>query len=326
MQLPVIDLSAGVEATAPQLARACSEVGFFYLVGHGVSEALQRELEAASAAFFALPGEQKAEIAMARGGPAWRGWFPVGAELTSGVPDRKEGLYFGVEIAADDPRAGLPLHGPNLFPRQVPALRHAVLRYMAALEDVGHCVMRGVAASLGLDPLHFERDLTREPLCLFRVFHYPPAPAGDASWGVGEHTDYGLLTLLKQDTCGGLQVKAPDGWIDAPPIENAFVCNLGDMLDRMTGGRYRSTPHRVRNTSGRDRYSYPFFFDPGFGAEVRPLPGALARPAQQDAAERWDRASVHDFHGTYGEYLIAKVAKVFPQLRAPVLERSGGRG
>lgn len=319
--LPVIDLSAGLDVIAPQLARACGEVGFFYLVGHGVDRSLRGTLADASAAFFALPEAEKAEIAMARGGSAWRGWFPVGSELTSGAPDRKEGLYFGTEIAADDPRATRPLHGPNLFPRQVPALREAVLRYMAELEQVGHRVMRGIAASLGLDPLHFERDLTREPLCLFRVFHYPPAPAGDAGWGVGEHTDYGLLTLLEQDTCGGLQVKGPQGWLDAPPIEDAFVCNLGDMLDRMTGGRYRSTPHRVRNTSGRDRYSFPFFFDPGFDAEVKPLPGALVRPSAQDAAERWDRASVHDFRGTYGDYLLRKVSRVFPQLRAQVLDR-----
>ena len=86
------------------------------------------------------------------------------------------------------------------------------------------------------------------------------------------------------------------------------------MLDRMTGGRYRSTPHRVRNTSGRSRLSWPFFLDPSFDAEVRPLPGALIRPASLDAAQRWDRASVHTLQGTYGEYLQQKVAKVFPHL------------
>ncbi len=183
-RLPVIDLAAGLEAVAPQLAAACSEVGFFYLVGHGVDPALRLRLEEATTAFFALPEEEKAAIAMARGGRAWRGFFPVGAELTSGQPDRKEGLYFGTELPADDPRvrAGLPLHGPNLFPPQVPALREAVLAWIDALTALGHRVMRCLAASLGLDPLHFEQSITGEPLCLFRIFHYPPPPLGDTGW------------------------------------------------------------------------------------------------------------------------------------------------
>ena len=89
--------------------------------------------------------------------------------------------------------------------------------------------------------------------------------------GVGEHTDYGLLTILRQDMSGGLEVKTKSGWVAAPPIPNSFVCNIGDMLDRMTGGRYLSTPHRVRNLAGHNRLSFPFFFDPNFSAEVRPI-------------------------------------------------------
>lgn len=92
------------------------------------------------------------------------------------------------------------------------------------------------------------------------------------------------------------------------------MCNLGDMLDRLTGGRFRSTPHRVRNRSGKSRYSWPFFLDPAFDAQVAPLPGAQVRPVELDAAERWDRASVHTLAGTYGDYLRSKVARVFPAL------------
>ena len=124
---------------------------------------------------------------------------------------------------------------------------------------------------------------------LFRIFHYPPQPADDDGWGVGEHTDYGLLTLLAQDANAGLQVRTPGGWVDAPPIPGTFVCNIGDMLDRLTGGYYRSTPHRVRNLTGRERLSFPFFFDPDFTAEVPPLPG---RPGSTTAAgPRWDGAT-----------------------------------
>ena len=117
---------------------------------------------------------------MARGGRAWRGWFPVGGELTSGRPDRKEGIYFGAELPADDARvrAGRPLHGPNLFPAAPAGLRRAVLDYMDALTTLGQTVMRGIALGLGLDRDWFARDLTAEPVTLFRIFHYPPASAG----------------------------------------------------------------------------------------------------------------------------------------------------
>jgi isopenicillin N synthase-like dioxygenase len=136
---------------------------------------------------------------------------------------------------------------------------------------------------------------------------------------VGEHTDYGLLTLLAQDDRGGLQVATPDGWVDAPPVAGTFVCNIGDMLDRLTGGWYRSTPHRVRNVSGRTRLSFPFFLDPGFADEVPPLPGRAAAGA--DGRRRWDGQDLRAFTGTYGDYLLGKVSKVFPQLRQDVLDR-----
>lgn len=324
--LPVFDLSpireGRIDATAiAELRRACEEHGFFYVKGHGVPVELERRLELVTRAFFALPEAIKAQIPMSLGGSAWRGWFPLEGELTSGAPDLKEGIYFGDELGPDDPRVqqGWPMHGANLFPSELPALRAVVLAFMSAQREVAKLVMRAIAASLELPPTQFEASLTRAPLSLFRIFHYPPpAPEKASGWGVGEHTDYGLLTVLKQDDCGGLEVKTPRGWISAPPLEGTFVCNLGDMLDRMTGGRYRSTPHRVRNTSGRHRFSWPFFFDPAFDAEVRPLPGSLVRPAEQDAAERWDRSSVHALHGTYGEYLRGKVAKVFPALSAQV--------
>jgi isopenicillin N synthase-like dioxygenase len=323
--LPVVDVSALVGGTGPALRRvagdierACRESGFFYVVGHGVPADLLSRLDAAGRRFFSLPEADKMEIAMRHGGPAWRGYFPVGAELTSGRPDAKEGLYFGVELGADDPRvrAGLPLHGPNLFPRQVPELRGIVLDYLEALTATAQAVLRGVAVSLDLDADYFAEGYTADPTVLFRIFHYPPSAPDSDDWGVGEHTDYGLLTLLAQDANGGLQVRSGDGWIDAPPLPGAFVCNIGDMLDRLTGGWYRSTPHRVRNLSGRDRLSFPFFFDPGFTAEVPPLPRRTARDS--DGVTRWDGQDLQAFTGTYGDYLIGKVSHVFPDLRRRV--------
>jgi isopenicillin N synthase-like dioxygenase len=326
MELPVIDATPLVtragdrSRTAAELAQACRDSGFFYVVGHGVDEGLQQRLEASSRRFFAQDLGTKLDIAMERGGRAWRGYFPVGAELTSGAADVKEGLYFGAELPADHPRvkSGTPLHGANLFPRDIPELRTAVLEYLDAMTQLGHALMEGIALSLGLPASYFDDRYTREPLTLFRIFNYPSDPAASGAeprWGVGEHTDYGLLTILKQDDTGGLAVKSGDRWIQAPPIPGAFLCNIGDMLDRMTAGRYRSTPHRVRNVTDRDRLSFPFFFDPNFDATIAPIVTADPNVVRDDRDRRWDHASVHEFEGTYGDYLLAKVAKVFPQLR-----------
>lgn len=321
--LPVIDVSpllSGSEparrAAAEDIGAACRDLGFFYASGHAIAQATLVQLAEASQRFFALPHDTKMQIAMARGGRAWRGFFPVGGELTSGKPDIKEGLYFGEELGPDDPRvkAGLPLHGANLFPDAVPELGPLVLQFMRDAERSAHAIMEGVALSLGLEAQYFRRALTAQPTLLFRIFHYPASTA-DEGWGVGEHTDYGLLTLLAQDDIGGLQVKTPNGWIEAPPIPGTLVCNIGDMLDRLTGGAYRSTPHRVLNASGRSRLSFPFFFDPGFAAQIAPLPG---HAATDDSTQRWDKANVHAYEGTYGDYLIGKVGKVFPDLATNV--------
>ena len=213
--IPIIDVSElGASGRTPrrvagELGAACRESGFFYVVGHGVDEALQGRLREPSREFFAQDLQAKLAIRMALGGRAWRGYFRVGDELTSGKPDQKEGLYFGSELAADDPRvlAGTPLHGPNLFPAEPAGLRGAVLEYMAVLTGLGHRLMGGLALSLGLEESYFADHCTAEPLTLFRIFNYPP-PADPALWGVGEHTDYGLLTILLQDDAGGLEVKS----------------------------------------------------------------------------------------------------------------------
>ncbi|WP_447765036.1 isopenicillin N synthase family dioxygenase [Sphingopyxis panaciterrae] len=324
-RLPVIDISPlrtmddaeAVKRIAGEVGAASAEFGFFYADGHGIAEHLFARLEAASHRFFALPDAEKAEIAMAHGGTAWRGWFPLGGELTSGLPDRKEGLYLGEELAADDPRviAGWPLHGANLWPSGVPELQQAVGAYLDAAVAAAEALMRGMALALGLPADHFERGMTRRPTLLFRVFHYPPGGKPDR-FGVGEHSDYGLLTLLGQDGHGGLEVRVANGdWIAVPPKGRMLVVNIGDMFERLTRGRFRSAPHRVINASGRERLSWPLFYDPDFAASVDPLPVA----GTERSLPRWDDVDLHAAGGTYGDYLLGKVGKVFPDLAAKAL-------
>jgi len=220
------------------------------------------------------------------------------------------------------------MHGPNLIPGDdvLPGLQQTILEWMTEVTALGHRVMQGIAGSLDLPADYFSSRYTADPLILFRIFQYPSRPVPeslDVRHGVGEHTDYGLLTLLRQDSVGGLQVHTKQGWIEAPPIARSFVCNIGDMLDRMTGGLYRSTPHRVRlNTSGRDRLSFPLFFDPDFDARIAPIRSA----ATDDHTTRWDGMSVHRFEGTYGDYILGKVGKVFPDLRGALQQGAAAGG
>ena len=185
---------------------------------------------------------------------------------------------------------------------------------MAEARAAAAALIEGVSLALGLDDHYFARHYLQRPTRLFRIFRYPPTPA--AEWGVAEHTDYGLLTLLAQDDAGGLEVRTRAGWIAAPPIPGALVCNIGDMLERLTGGRFVSTPHRVVNRTAADRLSFPFFYDPDFTARMIPPPGVTMRA---QGGPRWDGADVHAVEGRYGEYLMEKVGRVFPELGSTFL-------
>jgi isopenicillin N synthase-like dioxygenase len=329
--LPIIDIASlrdGSEDMArigAALDRACCEFGFFYVTGHGIDPALSARMIALAREFFALPLEQKLAIAMAHGGRAWRGYFPVDGELTSGRPDRKEGIYFGTELDPDDPRvrAGVPLHGMNLYP-SLSGFRETLVTYIDKITAVGQLLLRAIAAGLGLGPDYFLERYTRDPTVLFRIFNYPPSTAGahDSDLGVGEHTDYGLLTLLRQDEIGGLEIWHHDRWLPAPPVPDSFVCNVGDMLERLTAGRYVSALHRVRNVSTRDRISMPLFLDPSFDAvlaRIEALTPDRSTSNRNRRERRWDNTDLATISGTYGEYLLNKVSKVFPQLKAKVL-------
>ena len=309
--IPVIDLREPGSDRA--IDTACRVEGFFAVPLPSPLRSLRAEVTDLVASFLALPTDEKERVAMSRGGRAWRGWFPLGGELTSGAPDRKEGYYFGAELPPDT----RPMDGPNLWPDRPAGLADAVTRWMSAMEDLGQEILSRMALGLGKPADAFRSGLTAAPTPLFRVFRYPPHPDGDTdTWGVGEHTDYGLLTLLATDGTPGLEVKVRGEWIPAPAGDDLVVCNIGDMLDRVTGGRYRSNPHRVRNHAGHDRYSLPFFLDPGWDAVVEPWTFDDDWEVPLDAAERWDRANLRALGGTYGDWLSAKVSKVFPDLAA----------
>ncbi len=317
--LPLVDIgglwTGDVRGVGDALDEALRVDGFVVLTGHGVPEALFDRLEAQAHRFFALTDPAKEAIAMRHAGRAWRGWFALGDELTSGLPDRKEGIYFGAEHDDTHPqvRAGMALFGRNQFPDEIPEMAETVHRWMALMTDLGQRLLAALAVGLGLDERWFADNLTADPTTLFRIFHYPPR--GPGTWGVAEHTDYGLLTLLAEDDCGGLQVHSQGRWIDVVPTPYSLICNVGDMLERLTNGRYRSTPHRVRNQSGRNRLSLPFFLDPSWSATVVSMPTTVSDAVADGATRRrWDDADIFAGNPTYGEYLVAKVTKVFPEL------------
>lgn len=336
-QVPILDVgafretrpeTAALDRSVHELHDALRDVGFLYIKNHGIPENLQHRLMTQARRFFAEPESFKMRVAMEKAGRAWRGFFPFGAELTSGRPDQKEGYYFGRELGPDDEdvKRGLPLHGPNLWPpgENFTDFPGTVLDYMTRLEELAQDLMTGIARALGLAPDYFRARFTGRPTVLFRMFNYPrhQAEAAADEWGVREHTDMGFVTILLQDESGGLQVKTRDGrWISAPPVPGTFVVNIGDMLEYWTHGIYRATPHRVRNEAASDRLSLPFFFDPNWDATLEPIDPDSLNPAERRAGEkrlesRWDGLDLHGLGSetTYGDFVWEKVKNVFPHL------------
>ena len=290
--LPVIDVSplaggdaAARRAVAADLGRACREVGFFYASGHGLPAALFERAFGAARAFFALPDEDKAAVAIERS-PHNRGYVRLGGEsLDPSKPaDLKEAFNIGIDLAADDPDvvAGVPFRGVNLWP-VLPDFREATTAYFDAVLALGRRLHTAIALDLGV-PENFFADKLDRPMATLRLLRYPPAPEkmAEGQRGAGTHTDYGNLTLLATDGTAGLEVQGRDGrWIDAPHIDGAFVCNIGDCLTRWTNDVYVSTPHRVRPPA-RERLSIAFFLDPNPDAVVAALPSCVGpdRPAR----------------------------------------------
>ena len=298
--IPAIDMAGFLDGSdrrgvADRIGKACREVGFLYLTNHGIPSTLVDGAMAEARRFFALPDARKMAIHIAKS-PAHRGYFPFFGENNDpqNARDLKEGFDLARDLPADDPRvrAGKPLHGPNVWPHGLPGFRETIETYYAALMRLAGQLMEAFALSLDLPQSYFHPMLD-EAMGALRLLHYPPQPpvAESGIVGTGSHTDYGCLTILAQDEVGGLQVRNSAGeWVAAPPVPGAFVVNIGDQMARWTNDVFAATLHRVINTSGRERYSMPFFFEPNYDALIRCLdtcrsPGHPAKYADVVAGE-----------------------------------------
>jgi len=279
--IPVIDVSDLISGkdtarVAAEIGAACRGVGFFYVTGHGIPKEVTAGLFSEACRFFAAAPKTKNAVSIKQS-PHNRGYVAMGEEiLDPEMPaDLKECYNIGLEVAADDPEllAGVPFRGVNLWP-DLPDWRDNMLGYFDRCWTLGLQLHRAFATDLGL-PEDYFAPMFDKPMATLRLLHYPPqaADAAPGQIGAGEHTDYGNVTILAVDGVAGLEVRTRDGrWVPAPLIEGAFVCNIGDCLMRWSNDIYVSTPHRVTNAGGQERYSAAFFLDPNPDATVACLP------------------------------------------------------
>jgi isopenicillin N synthase-like dioxygenase len=285
-ELPVIDIAAlaGTDAAAKrrvaaELGRACREIGFFYITGHGIPAPVLADMFAATRRFFAEPQTAKQHLSIKHSAHN-RGYVDLAEERLdpTGGEDRKEAFNIGLELAPDHPDivAGVPFRGANFWP-DLPGWRATMLDYFARCWAVGRLLHRGFSLDLGLSEGFFE-DKLDAPMASLRLLHYPArSPDAARDLGAGEHTDYGNVTILATDGVAGLEVRDRGGrWMPAPTLPDAFVCNIGDCLMRWTNDTYVSTPHRVAAPVS-ERYSIAFFLDPNPDARVESV---VAGPAK----------------------------------------------
>ena len=279
-EIPVIDMAplvdgsrAQIERVANDIQRAAIDIGFLYVKNHGVPQHLYDSALQAARTFFDLPLDVKSQVGINK---RHRGFVAIGgANVAQGKRvDAKETFSWGLELPEDDPDVikinGLP--GPNNWPDFFPKLQPALYDYFLASFKCGDHLLRAIAISLGIEPDFFSTRYSK-PFARGQIIHYPPqAPTGGIEqFGIGEHTDFGAITLLWQDMNGGLQIKNRRGdWVHATPIEGTMVINIGDLLERWSNDRFKSNPHRVVNTSGRARYSLTVFYDPDYPTIVDP--------------------------------------------------------
>ncbi len=286
-EIPIIDIARlrhgdlrARQAVAHEIARACREVGFFYITGHGVSQNLIDDAFAQSRAFFDQPFADRMKSAATRA--HWRGYVPSKLEGEGGaVGGSIQTFRLMLDLPEDDPdvRRGKPMHLPNRWVDHLPGFNDTVQTYMQEMDVLSATLRRAFALGLGLAEEWFEPFYTR-PLIQQSLLYYRPPKSQrpeDLEIGAGEHCDTGAFTILMQDSVGGLEVgHLEHEWISAPPIRGAYVINIGDMMMRWTNGQFRSTPHRVVNRADQARYSMPYFANPDYDAIIAPVPSLVA--------------------------------------------------
>ncbi|MHA0984328.1 isopenicillin N synthase family dioxygenase [Kosakonia cowanii] len=290
--LPVLDLarytsSAERDAFLADLRHAARDIGFFYLINHGVDDALQHAVQREARRFFALTEAQKEQVAMIHS-PHFRGYNRAASEITRGQPDWREQFDIGAErpallLSDSDPR-WRRLQGPNLWPEALPTLKPALLDWQRAMTSMALRLLRAFAEALQLPADAFDALYGSKPNEHIKLIRYPGQHATQSAQGVGAHKDSGFLSFLLQDEQKGLQVEvAPDRWIDAAPRAGSFVVNIGELLELATNGYLRATVHRVVSPpADRERLSIAFFLGAQLEANVPlyTLPPHLAEEAR----------------------------------------------
>ena len=296
--LPVLDFALlngsarQRQAFLSQLSQAARDIGFFYLINHGVDAALQQQVQQVAQQFFALDEAEKAQVAMANS-PHFRGYNRPGSEITRSQPDLREQFDIGAEREALTLDASSPvwlrLQGPNQWPAALPELKSSLIRWQQEMTQMSLRLLRAFAAALELPDDAFDPLFGDKPNEHIKLIRYPGQPASASQQGVGANKDSGFLSFLLQDHQPGLQVEVePDRWIDAVPIAGAFVVNIGELLELASNGYLRATVHRVVSPPvGQQRLSIAFFLGAQLDAVVPvfQLPEHIARLAQGPASD-----------------------------------------
>jgi isopenicillin N synthase-like dioxygenase len=279
-KIPVIDVSKlrsgtleKAHAVALEIRHAAEEVGFFYIHNHGIPEPMIKQAYYAAKDFFNLPKELKDSVKI---NANHHGYLSVGEAKMDQAErmDLKESFVWGLDLPDEHPSVTMenPFLGRNQWPTEMLDFKRSVYPFFEAGLQCGRDMMRAFALGMGLPDDSFLKA-TDEPIARSSIIHYPPQPAdlGVEQFGVAPHTDYGCLTLLWQDQVGGLEVQTHEGeWVTAHAIENPLVVNVGDLMMRWTNEGFKSTPHRVVNSKGQERYSMVIAWDPNFDTVVDP--------------------------------------------------------
>ena len=319
--LPILDLSLldqgelAANQFREQLRRATHEVGFFYLIGHGISTEKILSLFEESKAFFNLPLEEKLKLEMIHS-PQFRGYTRTGREYTQGKIDWREQIDIGPEQpVSNHPNQAnyLRLEGPNLWPARLPHFKEIFLSWQKQCMQIGLKLMRSWALALGSPENIFDSAFQENPYPLIKLVKYPGQK--NQGQGVGAHKDPGVLTLLMiEPDKGGLQVQYQDKWIDVKPLTDAFVVNIGELMEYATNGYLKATMHRVVSPQeGETRLSIPFFFNPRLDATfpTLKLPDELAQEASGITQDPQNIIT-----GTCGENVLKARLRAHPDVAA----------